>query len=382
MAKIPRVTQPIFASAATNNGVFGSAQDGSKILSASLATLMEKPAWAQGWLDAIIGASKFPPLEEFQALSYIETTQLAYLFQEGIPEYDAGTTYFSHSIVKAPGTFQLYGSLIDNNIGNALNVGADWLFLGDLSSLAQNFSAQGQYKDISGTWNSTTTATWTAALIILQDGGGVSFPLKNFNHALNITTMGAGGLDTGALASNTWYYVYAIYNPTTQTSATLISVSTAPTLPAGYTLFAPISSIYLDSGTHIRGFLQVNDTFQHLVGSNLANAPILASGSVGNTTTPSWSGASVSSAVAPRAKSIKLSLFGLFAGPEVMAAPNTSYGAYSNSANPPPMMLANTSGSSTGNSIPGEFLLESSNVYYASNGGSGSALICTGWRGF
>lgn len=134
MAKIARKTQKIFAGSAINNGQFGSAQVGTKLTSTDIAVLQALGAYSTGWLDAIIGASKFPTLEEFQALSYIETSQIAYLLQEGIPEYDAGTNYFQHSIVKQAGTYQLYGSLTDNNLGNALTDATKWVALIDLSA--------------------------------------------------------------------------------------------------------------------------------------------------------------------------------------------------------------------------------------------------------
>lgn len=60
----------------------------------------------------------------------------------------------------------------------------------------------------------------------------------NLTCALNVS--GVNGLDTGSEASNTWYYLYAIYNPTTLTSARLFStvneaVSGSITLPSGFT---------------------------------------------------------------------------------------------------------------------------------------------------
>jgi len=43
-------------------------------------------------------------------------------------------------------------------------------------------------------------------------------------------------LDTGSEAANTWYSLWAIHNPTTVTTAGLLSTSaTAPTMPSGYT---------------------------------------------------------------------------------------------------------------------------------------------------
>jgi len=54
---------------------------------------------------------------------------------------------------------------------------------------------------------------------------------------LDITTNGLLGLDTGTVASDTWYYVWVIKIPNTSTVSAIISASyTTPTLPAGYTL--------------------------------------------------------------------------------------------------------------------------------------------------
>lgn len=134
MARIVRKFQKIFALNATNNGVFGSGQDNTKILSQDLTVLQSKAAFLTGWLDATISAREFPPLEEFQSLMYIATSQIAYLFQEGIPEYDASTTYYQKSVVKQTGTYQLYGSKTDANVGNALADTVNWLPLIDLSA--------------------------------------------------------------------------------------------------------------------------------------------------------------------------------------------------------------------------------------------------------
>lgn len=132
--KVTRQTQTIFASAASNNGVFGSAANNTKVLSNDLPTLMGLAAWENGWLDAVLGTKNFPPLEEMQSLNYINTYQLTYILQEGIPEYDSGTIYFTNSVVKQPGTYRLYGSLTNDNQGNALTSGTNWQFLVDLGA--------------------------------------------------------------------------------------------------------------------------------------------------------------------------------------------------------------------------------------------------------
>jgi hypothetical protein len=63
----------------------------------------------------------------------------------------------------------------------------------------------------------------------------------------------AGGLDTGTVAADTFYYLFAIYNPTTQTSDALFSASkTSPTLPSGYTKKKYVASLATDASQNIR----------------------------------------------------------------------------------------------------------------------------------
>lgn len=135
MAKIARKNQKIFALTSGNNGQFGSAQAATKVLSSDVETLQALVAYLDGWNSATISSNKLPTLEEFQALHYISNYQLAYLFQEGVAEWNTDTNYFINSIVKKTGTYELYGSKVDDNLGNAPASGANWLFLGDLRNL-------------------------------------------------------------------------------------------------------------------------------------------------------------------------------------------------------------------------------------------------------
>ncbi|WP_050400354.1 hypothetical protein [Bradyrhizobium embrapense] len=65
-----------------------------------------------------------------------------------------------------------------------------------------------------------------------------------------------GCLDTGALA-NGFYHVFIIKNPTTSVVDVLMSKSaTAPTMPAGYTLFRRIGAVWFNSGVNFSQILQ------------------------------------------------------------------------------------------------------------------------------
>lgn len=132
MPKLTRKTQKIFAKDGGAIGQFGSAQALSPTLTADPAVIQSLPAYESGWNDAVISGQKRPPLEEFNGLKYVNDYQNAYLFQEGIPEYDAATTYYQNSLVKESGTTNIYKSLTDDNIGNALSNNTDWELQGNL----------------------------------------------------------------------------------------------------------------------------------------------------------------------------------------------------------------------------------------------------------
>ena len=250
MSKIARKTQSIFALTASDIGQFGSGQLGTKVITTDPSVIQQLAAWAGGWLDSVMGANKFPPIEEMNALDYVETYQLAYLFQEGIPEYDSGTTYFLNSIVKKAGTFQIFGSLADSNVGNALTDATNWELLIDLSFGSQQTVGSMRNAKMSVT-AASATATFTADEISVETAlGGIGYKLSSFSQAINLATTGAGGMDTGAAPTSGYVALYAIYNPSTNTKSILAVNATsaaAPNvyggahMPSGYTASALIS---------------------------------------------------------------------------------------------------------------------------------------------
>jgi hypothetical protein len=138
MPKLDRNTQKLFGGNSSQNGQFGSMADGAGVLTNDPDEIQALPAWEGGWIEGAVSGTKLPCLEEMQAIQYVETRQIAYILQEGIPEYDAGTIYYIDSIVKKAGTTELYKSLTDDNEGNALTDGAEWQFLIDLSGISLN----------------------------------------------------------------------------------------------------------------------------------------------------------------------------------------------------------------------------------------------------
>ena len=85
-------------------------------------------------------------------------------------------------------------------------------------------------------------------------------------------TAGAAGglLDTGTRAVSTWYYLFAIYNPTTRVSDFLASTSaSSPTLPSGFTRFRRIGAVYSDSSNSNKSWKQFGRVM-------LWNTPVLS----------------------------------------------------------------------------------------------------------
>ena len=71
------------------------------------------------------------------------------------------------------------------------------------------------------------------------------------------TTTGANGLDTGALANNTWYHVYVIALASGATPAALVSTSaSAPTMPGSYIYKRRIGSVRTNGSAQFTAFTQ------------------------------------------------------------------------------------------------------------------------------
>lgn len=116
MPRINRVKAQIFAEASNNNGVFGSLQTGTKLLSNDIKTICSLPAYSAGWDEATISGDKLPAMEEMQGLQYVNSKQIAYLLNQGMPEYDPETTYYKNQFCSVGQFF--YYSLVDNNLNH------------------------------------------------------------------------------------------------------------------------------------------------------------------------------------------------------------------------------------------------------------------------
>lgn len=114
MAKIERKEQKIFGgnlSPSGNIAIYGSREAGSPSYSDNLDTIQ-----SQSWLQGILGATspaKAPYIQDLNAIFYVITKQLAYLFQAGVAEWNSQTEYFANnSICQHNG--KVYSCIADN----------------------------------------------------------------------------------------------------------------------------------------------------------------------------------------------------------------------------------------------------------------------------
>jgi len=161
MPRITRKNQKIFAESATNNGVFGSLQANDPTISNDPDVIQGRSAYANGWNDAAYSSELLPPLEEFQALQYLFSRQLAYLFQEGIAEWNTSTTYYIGSIVKviSSSVVKVYMSIVNNNTGNQTTDTTKWKMLFD-SSLGYAYTDMSNLTSVGknlGNWSTNLT---------------------------------------------------------------------------------------------------------------------------------------------------------------------------------------------------------------------------------
>jgi hypothetical protein len=244
---------------------------------------------------------------------------------------------------------------------------------------ASSASIQGAYKNLQASaTGSSANISVSADELVVESSAYAYHVLRGINATIAGTTAGANGLDTGALAASTWYSVWIIWNGTT--TAGLLSLSaTAPTIPSGYTHKARVGWIRTDGtgNKYPLGFKQYGRSVQYVVAacSNLATVQIMASGSLGNISTPTWVAVATGNYIPPTAAKIKLSLGGGSGSTVSIAAPNNAYSGYGSTTNPPPI---STNGSQQ--MSVGEFVVESSNCYYASSSGANGYLTCLGWE--
>ena len=183
MAKLARKTQNLFGENSNYEQMtaFGSPTLDNPVFTRDIDQI-QSAEYANGWFPTILDGAIRPYAEDMNGMFYLFTYQLKYILEQGVPEYDAGTTYYKNSLAKY-GT-EIYISLVDNNLGNnpSSSIGY-WQWYAGLND--PNSLPIGCIQDYAG--STLTNARWTFC-----DGRALSRTDYAELFAVIGTTYGAG----------------------------------------------------------------------------------------------------------------------------------------------------------------------------------------------
>jgi hypothetical protein len=151
MAKIIRKNQKVFAGGVPATNVvaqFGSFKNATPNYSNDTETIQALDAWGEGWASAVVN-NYAPPMQDFNAVFYVITKQLAYLMQNGLAYWNASTTYYIGSLV-SDDVGGIYMSLVDDNVNQALTDSTKWLNF--YSKKITTISTSANYTVVNADW--------------------------------------------------------------------------------------------------------------------------------------------------------------------------------------------------------------------------------------
>lgn len=259
--------------------------------------------------------------------------------------------------------------------------GANWLI--EAFWPKNNMPSLGSINRLLMTADATQVSLFANRAILCNDADNCISSIDSIDLDIVLADSGVNGLDTGSPANNSWYNVFIISDG--QTTAGLLSLSEfSPTLPSGYTYFQKAGMVRTGGAATLLRTRQIGNRTQYTVitGSTTPNLPIMASGNAGSPTVPTWSAISVSNYVPPTATSIQ-GVFGAVTSGgtySMILAPNDDYGGRDSTSNPPPIKVF--MGGNTGwYNLEFDFILESTNIYYASASlpASNPYVLVKGW---
>lgn len=203
----------------------------------------------------------------------------------GTGVYSTSTNTLSRNTITASSTGSKVSFTAAPQVAITLDV-PDVLQFDDAMTLTQSQQAQGRSNlnipvqgYLFGATLSTAGISTTFSVAAGAGADSTGVDLLTLGSSINKTTSawavgtGNGALDTGAIATSTWYHVYLIKRTDTGVVDVLISLSaTSPTLPTNYSLFRRIGSMATNGSSQWAKFVQVGDEFLWDTWQNNASA--------------------------------------------------------------------------------------------------------------
>lgn len=223
----------------------------------------------------------------------------------------------------------------------------------------------GAYSGLKVVTTTTTSLTVTANYLVLGAATG-SYTASTVSATVQTSVSGAGGLDTGTIANNTWYSVWIIYNGST-VSGLLSTSATTPTLPSGYTYKARVGWVRYATAA-LQASIQYGRRAQYVLSSG---GQIV----IGSGTAAQWTAIATGAYVPSTASIIQVTVLGQTQVSTIGVSPNNS----STSANLGSYGYVVSPNSAAYAGISASILLESTNIYWYSTGASNQVFV-QGWE--
>lgn len=251
MAKIIRKQARIFGGGLSSGShqveQFGSkVQSGTPNYTVDPDVIQSLSAWVDGWFPAIDSGTKAPYIQDMNGFCLVVAYQIAYILQQGVPEWNAGTTYFQDSVVQANGG-QWYSSLIDNNVGNAPPAGttdSNWAWVNPPQLVPDGSTPANSILKVSSASAVGPAGSLEMVAGMLSDDGtdviitgtpgvsGLKFPDNTvqktaaINNAVTVQSVVTGSRALGTVFQNTGVKPLFVCATVSSTTASLIQVFT------------------------------------------------------------------------------------------------------------------------------------------------------------
>jgi hypothetical protein len=218
---------------------------------------------------------------------------------------------------------------------------------------------------------------------VLEDNTNNYVTARNVNLTINSSANGSNGLDVGLLATSTWYSIWVIRRPDGITAGLLTISLASPTLPSGFTYKARVGWVRTDNSPnkYPLAFKQLGRLVKYILalGSNVLSYPQIAGGVLGNTSTGNYVPISINAFSPPTASRIEIILLESSQS-TILIAPSGNFSGYSGALSSfAPLSIRPVAAINTNISISGSVLLESNNIYIASDAASNLVAV-VGWE--
>lgn len=261
-----------------------------------------------------------------------------------------------------------------------------WILLNPATGVNSSISVavQGAFKNLQASSSGISASVGVICdQIVLEDIASNYVTARNVNLTINSSASGSNGLDVGLLATSTWYSIWVIRRSDGITAGLLSTSLASPTLPSGFTHKARVGWVRTDSSPnkYPLAFKQLGRLVKYVptIGSNVLSYPQIAGGVLGNTSTGNYVPASTNAFSPPTTSRIEIILLENSQS-TILIAPNGNFSGYSGALSSfAPLSIRPVAAINTNISISGTVLLESNNIYVASDAASNLVAV-VGWE--